>query len=173
MAAPEYVPRNPIEKTRAYHSPLHVPDHWKGGRPSDIRVEHPMGDLYGWQGPDQGYALKLARRFDDRLHLQEGERRADVDIGCVEVALKRASIVKRAPVVHDLEVAYRVWGLLDPTPPDELVTLRRRLFEGVASSHHYFELRGIVDRVPDSTLRMTPALVEDAYRTDWRSLLEL
>ena len=66
-------------------------------------------------------------------------------------------------------------GLPRPrTRPADLVELRRRWFEGVGhAAHHYVELRGVVDSVPDATLRMTPAQVTEAHRADWRSLLDL
>ena len=46
----------------------------------------------------------------------------------LNLALKRASLFGRAPVVHDLEVAFTIWGFLGAAPP-ELVALRRPLFD--------------------------------------------
>jgi hypothetical protein len=86
------------------------------------------------------------------------------------VALRRASLFGRAPVVHDLTVALTVWGFLGEAPA-ELVQLRTKLFEEVAHPHHYAELRRIVDLVSEDTLRMTPQQVAQAHRADWRSLL--
>ena len=57
----------------------------------------------GSQGPDQGFALRLARAFRSRLRLGPGEHVADVVVGCVGVALKRAALFGRAPVADDLE----------------------------------------------------------------------
>jgi hypothetical protein len=57
--------------------------------------------------------------------------------------------------------------------PDELVAVRRTLFEEVAHPHHYVEQRAIADCVPESTLRLTPDEVTRRFRDDWRSLLEL
>ena len=98
---------------------------------------------------------------------------ATSDTGCVGVALKRASLFGRAPVIHDLTVAFTVWGFLDPSPPAELVSLRRGLFEGAANQNHYPQQRAIVDAVPESTLRLTPEQVAERYRSDWRSLLDV
>ncbi len=109
----------------------------------------------------------LVRRFEDRLQLAPGEHAHDVEAGCVGVALARASLFGRAPVIHDLELAFTVWGYLGDAPP-ELVTYRRPLFAG--ASHHYWDQRKIVDRVPEATLRMTPAQVRQRL-SDWRSLL--
>ena len=75
--------------------------------------------------------------------------------------------------MHDLTIAFTLFGFLDEQADDELVALRRRLFEEVANSHHYVEQRRIADLVPGPTLRLTPAEVKDRYATDWRSLLTL
>ncbi len=61
--------------------------------------------------------------------------------GCTAVALRRASLFGRAPVIHDLRIAFTIWGYLDAAPPAELVELRRPLFEGVANSLHHYEER--------------------------------
>ena len=87
-----------------------------------------MGGAMGWQGPDQGYALSLADRFVDRVLLEDDERFDDAAAGCVHVAMKRASLYGRAPVIHDLEIAFRLWGFLDVEPAEELVSRRKHLF---------------------------------------------
>ena len=77
----------------------------------------------------------------------------------------------RAPVVHDLRIAFLIWGFFDPSPWSELVSRRRELFEGVGNTnHHYAEGRRIADMVPESTLRMTPQQVEAAYPEKWQTL---
>jgi hypothetical protein len=114
--------------------------------------------------------LSLARRFEGRLALAPGEHERDALAGAVAVALKRASLFGRAPVVHDLTAALTIWGLLGEAPPD-LVELRTRLFEEVAHPHHYGKLRRVVDLVPEEALRQTPAQLAQSHRLDWRSLL--
>lgn len=171
MAAPEYVPVPPAVKPRVYESPEHVPDEWTADRPADLEGPQPTGPLLGTPGPDQGYALKLARRFEDRIHLQDGEDLHDVVHGCVAVALKRASIFGRAPVIHDLDIAFTMWGYLDEQPAEELVVMRRPLFAGVSSPHHYWDQRAIVDRVPEEALRLPPKALKERYALDWRSLV--
>lgn len=174
MAAPEYVPTDQLARLRAYRSNPRRPEPWRADRPGEIEGEQPRGDRFGAPGPDLGYALKIAPTFHDRLHLAEGEDEHDVVGGCVAVAMKRSSLFGRAPVVHDLTVAFTVWGYLDADPPADLVELRRRCFEGVGhAAHHYVELRELVDMVPDDTLRLTPAQVAEAHRADWRTLLDL
>jgi hypothetical protein len=171
MAAPEHVPVDRTKPVRAYESPPRRPEPWLSDRPGEV-VERgqPRGDQLGHQGPDQGYALSLARRFEGKLQLAPGEHEKDALAGAVAVALKRASIFGRAPVIHDLNVALTVWGFLDEEPAEELVDLRKHLFEEVWHPHHYAELRRIVDLVPGRTLRLIPSYVAQAHRMDWRSL---
>ncbi len=166
MAAPKYVPTDPIDKVRTYSSPPRRNRSWMADRPGDFRGSQPTGDQLGTPGPDQGYAFRLARQFADRLHLGSLDE-DDVISGCVAIASKRAGLFGRAPVVHDLTAAFTVWGFLDPAPPEELVELRERLFPQVASAHHYVERRQIVDRVSAEVLLRTHAAVIDDYGRDW------
>jgi hypothetical protein len=172
MAAPEHVPVDRTKPVRGYESPPRRPESWTPGRPAEVVDEgQPRGERLGHQGPDQGYALRLARQFEGKLTLAPGEHERDALAGAVAVALKRASLFGRAPVIHDLRVALTVWGYLDESPDEELVELRKRLFAEVSHPHHYAELRGIVDRVPGATLRFTPGYVAQVHKGDWRSLL--
>lgn len=174
MAAPEYVPTDPMARLRSYSSSPRRPESWRADRPGDLHEGQPRGERFGAPGPDLGFALKIARTFDDRLHLAEGEDHHDVVGGCVAIAMRRASLFGRAPVVHDLTVAYTVWGFLDPDAPADLRALRAKAFEGVGhAAHHYVELRALVDAVPGDTLRLTPARIAESYGHDWRGLLGL
>lgn len=173
MAIPEYVPRKPDELVRTYESPPWQPEGWRPDRPGDLLGHQPAGPMFGSQGPDQGYAFLLARRFKGKLHLLEGEREDDALAGCLGVATKRAALFGRAPVVHDLTVAFTVWGFLDEQPPADLVAARRPLFAEVASPHHYDKQRAVADAVPEATLRRPHRDLADAYRSDWRALLSL
>jgi hypothetical protein len=114
--------------------------------------------------------LLLANRLSNRLHLVGGLVTADAIRGCLNIALRRASLYGRAPVIHDLTIAFTMWGFFDANPPGGLVTTRTELFKGVGNVHHYAEGRSIVDMVPEATLRMTPAQVTSAYPTTWRTL---
>ena len=173
MGAPRHVPLSPTNDASVYSSPDVVPLSWKNRRPGDLPSEQPSGGFMGHQGPDQGFALRLRRAFRDRLRIKEAEHLEDVESGCVQIALKRASIFGRAPVVHDLEIAYRIWGFLDDDADPQLLQERFHRFEGVSESHHYADLRRLVAVVPDETLRMSPEAVEDHYASDWKGLLEL
>jgi hypothetical protein len=72
--------------------------------------------------------------------------------------------------VHDLDVAFRRWGLLGDAPA-ELVALRLPLFASAA--HHYDQQRAIADAVPESTLRLGHEEVDRRFPADWRALLGL
>ncbi len=172
MSAPEYVPAKPTVKVRSYESPPRREGSWKAQRPGDLGGEgQPVGERMGSPGPDQGFVFKLLPLFADRLHLADGEDRHDVEAGCMAVALKRASLFSRAPVVHDLTAAYTVWGFLDSDPSPGLVERRRHLFDGVGHPHHYALLRAVADAVPAATLHQPPAAIEEQYRRNWQGLL--
>ncbi len=167
MAAPEYVPVAPGDRPR---QALGTPGHhgWTATRPGDLTDRQPTGRYFGNQGPDQGYAMVLAARFHDRLLVAEGEDGHDAEAGCLGVGLARASLFGRAPVIHDLELAYGLWGYLD-SPPADLVAFRKPLFAG--ASHHYWDQRAIVALVPEATLRLTPDEVRRRVG-EWRALLD-
>lgn len=171
VSQPQNVPTKPVA-TQHYASPPRRDRTWNADRPGDVFVDgQPHGELLGSQGPDQGFAIKLARSFEDQLELTSKEHANDVIAGCVAVALKRASAFGRAPTVHDVRCAFSIFGYLEPADPD-LVELRHKLFEEVAHPNHYAERRAIVDAVPTAFLRQPHAtiLVEAA---DWRSVLQL
>lgn len=171
MSAPQYVPKSARPGERVYESPPWLHDGWVAHPAANLTEGQPRGTFYGNQGPDQGYALLLAERFGDRLALDEREDRHDVVAGVVEVATKRASLFGRAPVIHDLTLAFTVYGFLDSSPDPALVDLRKELF--ASASHHYAERRAIVDLVPEATLRMTPTQAAEAHAADWRAPLGL
>ncbi|MFN2608863.1 MAG: hypothetical protein ABR511_13395 [Acidimicrobiales bacterium] len=167
MAAPQYVPV-PLSEQPRRSLPLPPPGRWAADRPGDLDAGQPRGPKLGSPGPDQGYALALAERLAPRVVVTDGEHVDDALAGAVGVALKRASLFGRAPVIHDLELALQVFGFLADAPPD-LVAARRALFGGAA--HHYWDQRAITDAVPEASLRLTPAQVADRAAADWRSLL--
>lgn len=165
----------PLSPTASQHyaSPPRRDREWTADRPGDVfAAGQPKGDLFGSQGPDQGFALKLAGSFDDELVLGDGEHKKDVVAGCVAVALKRASAFGRAPTVHDLRCAFTLFGYLDSEAERDLVELRKELFEEVAHPHHYAERRAIVDAVPVEFLRRPHQQVL-ADAGNWRSVLAL
>jgi hypothetical protein len=155
MAQPEFVPVPDLDEMRPQDR-LPPSVRWQPGRPGEVVGNaQPSADGFGAQGPDQGYALALARRFYDKLELVEGEHKADVVAGCVAVATRRSSLFGRGPVIYDLELGFTIWGYLGGAPTG-LIAKRKDLFAEAA--HHYWKRRAIVDAVKESTLRMTPAV---------------
>ncbi len=142
-------------------------------RPGEVvGSDAPAGPGLGYQGPDQGYALKLAERFAGQLVLAPGEREDDALAGCVSVALRRASMFGRAPVVHDVRLALELFGFLGEADA-ELVVWRRDQFAGAAGHHGYHVKLRLADLVPAETLRLTPAAVAAARTENWRTPLGL
>ena len=166
MAQPEYVPVSAGDRVRpAERLPAH--GGWEQRRPAELKKPGvPTGHRFGSPGPDQGYGLALAERFADRIQLLPGEHAEDAVAAALGVALKRASIFGRAPVIYDLELAYTLWGYLGEAP-QALLDYRRAQLQGAA--HDYWVQRDAVDKVRESTLRLTPAEVR-AKLSDWPSL---
>jgi hypothetical protein len=170
MAAPKFAPAGPRE-SHYYTSPDVVPERWTPDRPGIVDGLQPVGRRLGAQGPDQGFGMSLARRRAADVRVSAPVSVDDALRGCLTIALRRASLYSRAPVVHDVDIAYTIWGFYDADPPAELVARRAELFEGVGNvNHHYAEGRVIADLVPEATLRMTPDEVRRAYPSRWREL---
>ena len=170
MAAPEYVPTPVNEKARVpWESPDHVPSAWTLDRPAEVgQGAQPSGPRLGSPGPDIGYALTLAELLRPEVRLTPGDQLDDAMVGCTAIAMRRAALFGRAPVMADLRLAFTIWGWFDEAPPEDLRATRRAVFEG--ASHDYDIARGVVDRVPDETLRVTLAEATAAYPSRWREL---
>ena len=169
MTQPSFVPIVEADQVRPAYR-LDVPSIWTQSRPSEVRgTSQPEGRLLGKPGPDQGFALKLARRFEARLVLAEGDSAEDAIAGSTAVAMRRCARFGRAPAIYDLEFAFTLWGFLGGAPPD-LVEARSPLFR--SASHHYRALRVIADSVNQETLRLTPDAVADRI-SEWRDLITL
>lgn len=165
MAQPEFVPLYAGDRVRAAERlPAHAG--WRQARPGDlVSPDLPTGHRFGSPGPDQGYGLTLAERFVDRLQLTQGEHAEDAVAGCLGVGLRRASMFGRAPVIHDLDLAFTVLGYLGGAPAD-LVAFRVPLLQGAA--HSYWVQRDVVDKVAPPTLHLTPAQA-GAKLAEWRA----
>jgi hypothetical protein len=133
VTQPSFVPIVEADQVRPAYQ-LRVPNIWTQSRPAELRgATQPTGHQLGSPGPDQGFALKLARRFEDRLVLGPGESSEDAIIGCTAVAMRRCARFGRAPVVHDLTFGFTLWGFLGGAPAD-LIEARGPLFRSAA--HH-------------------------------------
>jgi hypothetical protein len=169
VTQPSFVPIVEADQVRGAYQ-LEVPSIWTQSRPSELRATTaPSGPRLGRPGPDQGYALKLARRFDGRLELAEGESAEDARSGCTAVTMRRAASFGRAPVIYDVSFSFILWGFLGGAP-DDLVEARAPLFRSVA--HHYEAQRAIADCVRPSALRLSPDQVAERLAS-WRDLLDL
>jgi hypothetical protein len=154
MSAPKFVPVVPIG---AYRDGEHLPPalDWMADRPGELSATQASGYGQGSAGPSQGYGIKLANRFHGKLNLVAGENEHDVMAGCLGVALKRASSYGRAPVIHDFEIAFTLFGFLgDDQPSADQLEVRRKMFE--AAGHHYEVQRSIADSISEDSLRRTP-----------------
>jgi hypothetical protein len=166
MSAPDYVPVILSDKART-SLPMPPSRRWTATRPGDLDRGQPHGSFLGSQGPDQGYALRLAQLFVDQFESVDGESKSDVMAGCLPIASRRASLFGRAPVVHDLELAFGIWGFLGDAPAD-LIDYRRDRFFG--AGHDYWRQRELANQVPEATLRLTP-LQALSELGNWRELL--
>ena len=116
MTQPTFVPIAEADQVRpARH--LHVPAAWTAIRPAELSVPavH-RGAAMGTPGPDSGFALRLAKRFEHDLRLGDDEVEHDVLMGVALVAAKRAALFGRAPCVYDVRHALDLWGFLGDAP---------------------------------------------------------
>ncbi len=171
MAAPKFTPVDPTDRPRSYSSPEHIPAPWRNDRPAAVKGRQPTGSRLGFQGPDQGYALKLAEGLRKEIVLQRGESADDAIRGSLAIALRRASKYGRAPVIHDLNMAFGIWGWMLVSPPADLVKRRLELFAGLGNvAHHYSETRLLVDLVPESTMIMSQEQIKTGMPGSWHAL---
>jgi hypothetical protein len=154
MTQPSFVPIAEADQVRPSLR-LEVPGSWTTDRPAELRIPvRPAGPSMGTPGSDQGFALRLARRFEEKLRLAPDESPEDVVVGVALLAARRSGLLGRAPSVHDVRAALNLWGFLDDAPAD-VVDARRRAFRSVA--HDYVLQRALVDAVPAEALWPTPA----------------
>ena len=127
---------------------------WVADRPGDIPAGWPSGKLLGSPGPNVGYALTLAHRARDRFVLAPHEHVDDAIAVVAEVAMRRAALFGRAPVMPDVEVGMQILGYRGDASPD-FVAWRTRAVKG--THHDYSERRALVDAIPVDVLRLVPS----------------
>jgi hypothetical protein len=168
MTQPKFAPIQIDDQVRDAYK-LKTPAAWAPTRPADFRPGAELkGRGYGTAGPDQGYALHLVRHIEDRVQLAAGELLDDAKAGCVAIALRRAAVFGRAPVMTDLEMAFTLAGYLGAAPSD-LLAWRKTAFAGLA--HDGWAEVVLASGIPESTLRLTPAAVGEKLASGWRELL--
>ncbi len=159
MSQPKFSPiAQSAEVRQSYH--LGVPQPWCFSRPAELTRDYSpnyrtgMGDT----GPDQGFAIKLAKKLSDRVVLSEDEDLHDVLAGMVAIALRRASLFGRAPVISDVLLAGKLFGYFADTRA-ELLIHRKELFSGIA--HDKYKERILVASIPENALLADPEAVVD------------
>ena len=168
MTQPSFVPIAEADQVRGARH-LRVPAGWSPDRPAELVTPlRRSGKGRGTQGPDQGYALTLARRLEPQLVLAPGESAEDVLRGCALLGSRRAALAGRAPCIYDVRAAALLFGFLGTAEPG-LVEERRRLFRSVG--HEYDAQRRLVDAVPEDSLPLTPEQLEGRAESGWRSPL--
>jgi hypothetical protein len=159
MTQPTFVPISEADQVRpARH--LHVPGAWTASRVAELGGPTALsGRSVGTPGPDAGFALRLARRFEHDLKLGQGESEHDVLLGAALIASRRAALFGRAPCIYDVQFALALWDfLVDATP--ERQAARQAAFSSVA--HDYVAQRALVDAIAEDTLRLAPADAQGA-----------
>jgi hypothetical protein len=163
MTQPVFVPISEADQVRpARH--LNVPGPWTSTRPGDPHGPvRPRGRSVGTPGPDAGFALRLARRFEHDLKLGQGEDEHDVLLGVALIGARRAASFGRAPSIYDVQFALNLWGFLtEAAPPAQ--NQRRQAFAGVA--HDYEVQRVLVDSISEDVLRLTPQDAQGVAATE-------
>lgn len=128
---------------------------WRATRPGDLHGEQPKGELFGDPGPNIGYAATLMSQARDTLTVTPNERIDDVEKVVAQLAMRRATMFGRAPVMQDIDVARHILGLDRHQKLDaKLVEARTHALHNIA--HEYPRQRAIVNEVPESLLRSNP-----------------
>lgn len=140
---------------------------WVPNRPGDLPDGQPSGPLLGSPGPNVGYALTLANRLRDRFALAPHEHPADAVTVVAEIAMRRAALLGRAPVITDVELGMQIMGYTGDADP-EFVEWRVRAVKD--AQHNYYERRALVDAIPVDILRLAPSALP-AHLTEARLAL--
>jgi hypothetical protein len=127
---------------------------WVANRPGDLPAGWPTGKLLGSPGPNVGYALLLAERVRDQLALAPHEHVDDAIAVVAEIAMRRAAVFGRAPVMPDVEFGIQILGYRGDADP-AFVAWRVRVVQ--RAHHDYYERRALVDAIPVDVLRLVPS----------------
>lgn len=127
-----------------------APARWRPDRPGMITAPEQLssGGLFGRPGPDTGWAFRIIRQAD----LASAEREA-VPLLATLMAT-RASLLGRAPIPEDLEVARIVMGYEGDTS-DRLMERRQRWLKEAA--HEVVPGSGAAEEIGAAHLVRSPA----------------
>lgn len=154
------VPRQEPNLAPGVHLPAARP--WIPDRPGDaVAYGQPHGPLFGDPGPNIGYALGLAHRLHDRLHLAPTEHLEDAVAVVSELAMKRAASYGRAPVTADLEAAGLILGYLGGCDPEDAIW---RAGAVTGADHDYPTRRAVCDAIDLDALRLAPQALSGRAR---------
>jgi hypothetical protein len=164
-----FVPADPADRPRQQQNlppgaALPPSRRWQAERPGDLVASSPQGGLFGSPGPNVGFAYTLAERVADDLVVTEHEHIDDVIPVLAEVAGRRAASFGRAPVIHDVDAAMKLFGY-DGSADPAFAKARALLVH--EAGHSYYKRRGIVEMVHDELLRKPPGEL-DAAVYEWR-----
>ena len=130
-----------------------APDRWVAG-PSGRRRPTPTapGPASASLGPTRAMRSSSPACSTTGSSLAAGEHRADVFAGCLGVGLKRAVALRTGSCRLRPPVAFTLFGFLTDAP---LGARRRPQALFAAAAHDYWVASGLVDAVPELTLRLT------------------
>jgi len=131
-----------------------APRRWFADRPGDLPAGWPSGRLLGSPGPNVGYALTLANRVRDQFELAPHEHIEDAVAVVAEIAMRRAALFGRAPVLPDVQFGMQIMGYRGHADPD---FVRWRVHAAQGAHHNYYERRSLVDAIPADILRLVPS----------------
>ena len=151
MTQPQFVPIAPSAQVRPNNPVTHTT--YLANRPSETRrPEGPFTKGFGSPGPDQGFAMKLAKRLSPTLHLSIGEDAHDIELGVALLASRRAALFGRAPSIYDVQAALALFGFTERDVDAAIVVHRQGLFQAVG--HSWESQRALIDSVPEALLRL-------------------
>lgn len=132
-----------------------APDRWSPDRPGTITAPDQLspGGLFGRPGPDTGWAFRITRQAG----LTAEEMRAEGIL--VTLMSARASLLGRAPVPEDLEVARILLGY-DEEAPDPVVERRGRWLK--ESRHETVPGTRAAEEIGDELLLLSPQALRPA-----------
>lgn len=136
---------------------------WVADRPGDSAG--PQERRFGDPGPDAGYALALIARRT--LSVIDGEDHHDAQAVVAELAMRRAAVFGRAPMITDVDLAIALLGY-DGTADSEFATRRARAVQG--AGHDYPTRRALVDAIPIEALRRSISELNQ-YLVDARAVM--
>ena len=168
MSIDPYVKPKLVDRPRS-GTPMPPSRPFVAERPGDVVVAgQPRGNMIGSPGPDLGYALLLANRFKDGLDLGAHEHPADAVAAATGVAMRRCSLLGRAPTSTDVELGFTLLGYLGGAPAD-LIEWRGHHVHG--AGHDYTRLRRVIDAVREDALALRPAEARERLAS-WRDLFD-